>query len=59
MSTRSVHFRDQADKCRWHADRMMDSETKKRLLKLAAEYIERAALIDNTETEPKKVRPSQ
>jgi hypothetical protein len=54
MSEHSIHLRDQADKCRWHADRIMDSETKDRLLKLAAEYIERAALIDNTETKRKE-----
>jgi hypothetical protein len=51
MSEHSIHLRDQADKCRWHADRMMDSETKDRLLKLAAGYIERAALVDSTEIE--------
>jgi hypothetical protein len=38
MSARAIYLRDQADKCRWDADRLMDSETKERLLKLAAEY---------------------
>jgi hypothetical protein len=54
MSERSVYLRDQAAKCRWHADRLMDSATKERLLKLAVEYMERAALVDNTETEGKE-----
>jgi hypothetical protein len=59
MSERSIYLRDQADKCRWHAARMTDSETKDRLLKLAAEYIERATRGDNAETEGKRVRPPQ
>jgi hypothetical protein len=54
MSVQAIYLRDQADKCRWHADRIMDSETQDRLLKLAAEYIERAAVIDNTETKRKE-----
>jgi hypothetical protein len=54
MSEHSIYWRDQADKCRWHADRIMDSETKDRLLKLAAEYIERAVQVDRTETEGKE-----
>jgi hypothetical protein len=33
---------------------MTDSETKERLLKLAAEYIERATQVDNNETEGKE-----
>jgi hypothetical protein len=49
MSERSIYLRDRAVKCRWHAERMTDSETKDRLRKLAAEYIERAALADKTE----------
>jgi hypothetical protein len=54
MSVRSIYLRDQADKCRWHADRMTDAETQEQLRKLAAEYIERAKQVDNTETERKE-----
>jgi Uri superfamily endonuclease len=43
MSARSIYFRDQADKLRWHADHLTDAETKEQLRKLAREYIERAA----------------
>jgi hypothetical protein len=54
MSERSIYLRDQADKCRWHADRITDAETQERLRKLAAEYIERAALVDDSKTEGKE-----
>lgn len=47
MSKRAIYYRDQAAKCRWHADRVTDPETQIELRKLAAEYIERAAEIDN------------
>jgi hypothetical protein len=57
MSERSVYLRDQAAKCRWHADKLTDAETQEQLRKLAAEYIERAKRIDNTETDDKEVRP--
>jgi hypothetical protein len=46
MSERSIYYRDQAKKCRWHAKRMTDAETKAELLRLAKEYIERAALLE-------------
>jgi hypothetical protein len=46
MSERSVYLRDQAAKCRWHADQLTDAETQEQLRKLAAEYIERAAKIE-------------
>jgi len=49
MSERSIYLRDQAAKCRWHADQIADSETKERLQTLAAEYIERAAMIESGE----------
>jgi hypothetical protein len=49
MSLRSIYLRDQADKCRWHADSINDVETKAELRKLAVQYIERAAVIENTE----------
>jgi hypothetical protein len=48
MSERSAYWRDQAEKCRWHADRMTDVETMEQLRKLAIEYIERAARDDNS-----------
>ena len=47
MSERSVYLRDQAAKCRWHADQLTDAETQEQLRKLTAEYIERAAKIEN------------
>jgi len=46
MPERSVYLRDQAAKCRWHADQLTDAETQEQLRKLAAEYIERAAKIE-------------
>jgi hypothetical protein len=46
MSERSSYLRDQAAKCRWHADKLTDAETQEQLRKLAAEYIERAAMIE-------------
>lgn len=49
MSERSIYLRDQAAKCRWHADQMTDAETQEQLRKLAAEYIERAAEIESKE----------
>jgi hypothetical protein len=54
MSERSAYLRDQAEKCRWHADRMTDAETKEQLRKLAIEYIERAARVENTGIEGKE-----
>jgi hypothetical protein len=47
MSERSAYLRDQAEKCRLHADRMTDAETIEQLRKLAVAYIERAARVDN------------
>jgi hypothetical protein len=44
MSERSIYYRDQAKKCRWHAQHMTDAATREELLKLAREYIERATL---------------
>jgi hypothetical protein len=43
MPARIAYLRDEADKCRWHATQITDAETKAQLLKLAAEYVERAA----------------
>ena len=49
MSERSSYLRDQATKCRGHADSMTDLETQAALRALAAEYIERAAEIERKE----------
>jgi hypothetical protein len=49
MSKRSIYLRDQADKCRWHADRMTDPETQGELRSLAAQYIVRAVVIESEE----------
>jgi hypothetical protein len=47
MSEQSLYLRDQAHKCRWHANNIGDAETEKRLRKPAADYDERAVLIEN------------
>jgi hypothetical protein len=47
MSPRSLYLRDQADKCRWHADAMSDAQTQQELRKLAAEFVVRADEIDS------------
>ena len=49
MSRHSVFLRDQAAKCRQHARQIDDAQTQDALRKLAAEYIERAALIEDKE----------
>lgn len=49
MSRRSIDLRDQADKCQKHAINIGDAQTQEALLKLAAEYIERAASIESFE----------
>jgi hypothetical protein len=46
MPPRHVYLLDQAEKCRWHASKIADAETQAELLKLAAEYIERATEIE-------------
>jgi hypothetical protein len=51
MSERSTHLRDQAAKCARHAAHMSDPETQAQLRKLAAEYIERAAELEDVPTE--------
>jgi hypothetical protein len=47
MSERSIYLRDQAVKCRHHADSMTDAETKAELRKLAAEYDAQAVEIES------------
>jgi hypothetical protein len=49
MSERSIYLRDQADKCRRHANAMSDAQTQEELRKLAGEYVVRAAAIENQE----------
>jgi hypothetical protein len=49
MSERSIYLRDEAAKCRWHADRMTELETQAALRLLAARYVAQAAAIEMTE----------
>jgi len=49
MSERSIYLRDQADKCRQHADTIWDDQTREELRKLAAVYIARAEQIESKE----------
>jgi hypothetical protein len=49
MSERSIYLRDQATKCRWHADKITDPVTQTELRKLAAEYIEQAVELESKE----------
>jgi len=49
MSERSTYLRDQAAKCRRHADGLTDIETQAQLRKLAAEYILQALDIESKE----------
>ncbi len=49
MSERSVYLRNQAAKCRAHANALDDAKTKVQLRKLAEEYIERAVAIESKE----------
>jgi hypothetical protein len=46
MSEQSVYLRNQAAKCRQHANDLDDAKTQQELRKLAAEYIERAVQIE-------------
>ena len=49
MSERSNYLRDQAEKCRWHADKIADPETQEQLRALAAAYIMRAVAVESEE----------
>jgi hypothetical protein len=51
MSEHSAHLRHQADKCRRHASALSDPRTKEELRNLGAEYIVRAAEIEDKEKE--------
>jgi hypothetical protein len=50
MSERSIHLRDQAAKCEWHAKNISEDETQLRLRKLAAEYVVQANDIESKES---------
>ena len=58
MSARSIYLRDQAGKCRGHANNMSDPETKIALWKLADEYLGRAADIETQEKIAGRLPPS-
>jgi hypothetical protein len=47
MSERATYLRDQADKCRQHANMVGDARTRDELRRLAAVYIARAAEIES------------
>jgi hypothetical protein len=49
MSERSIYLRDQAEKCRWHANNIGDAETQVELRKLADEYTVQAVDIESKE----------
>jgi hypothetical protein len=49
MSERSIYLRDQAAKCRRHANALSDNQTQVELRKLADEYIIRAEAIESKE----------
>jgi hypothetical protein len=51
MCERSTYLRDQADKCRRHAVALSDVRTQVQLRKLADEYAERAAELEQAHTE--------
>jgi hypothetical protein len=55
MSERSAYLRDQADKCRWHAQNLSDAKTQAELRKLADEYIERAVEIESSKDGRRRV----
>jgi hypothetical protein len=60
MSPRSIHLRDQADKCRRHAENIGDADTQEQLRILAAEYIMSAVAIESEEPSYEvRIRPPQ
>jgi hypothetical protein len=48
MSERSIYLRDQALKCRRHADAISDLYTQAELRKLAAEYAVQALVLESS-----------
>ena len=60
MSPRSIYLRDQADKCRRHAENIGDADTQEQLRILAAEYIMSAVAIESEEPNCEaRIRPPQ
>jgi hypothetical protein len=60
MSPRSIYLRDQADKCRRHAENIGDADTQEQLRILAAEYIMSAVAIESEEPSyGARIRPPQ
>jgi hypothetical protein len=51
MSERSIYLRDQARKCRHHADALSDIQTQAELRKLASEYDIQAEALERTHAE--------
>ena len=51
MSERSVYLRDQACKCRRHADALSDIQTQAALRKLASEYDIQAEALERTQAD--------
>jgi hypothetical protein len=49
MSERSTYLRNQASKCRRHANALSDTQAQEELRKPATEYTERAAGLERTE----------
>jgi hypothetical protein len=49
MSERSTYLRDQAAKCRPHADSLTDVQAQAELRKMAAEYVAQAVVIESKE----------
>jgi hypothetical protein len=58
MSERSIYLRDQADKCRSHADALSDAHTQKKLRKLAVRYLDTAAEIETEELGHERIERS-
>jgi len=54
MSRKSIYLRDQAAKCRSHADLLTDVYTQGELRRLAVQYVERAAEIEGREVDLKR-----
>jgi hypothetical protein len=50
MSERSIHLRDQAAKCEWHAKNINDDKTQVALRELAAQYVVAADDIESNES---------
>jgi hypothetical protein len=57
VSERSIYLRNQAAKCRLHANSITDPETQAELRKLADEYVVRAADIESKEQDRLSLRP--